>query len=234
MLEQRGFWQVYSQVEQAEEEILICEAVYEQSSLPADREALQKVKATHMRSIAIEEDFLNQMSGLKWQVEGVGILDSIITLSRKRGGRVKSLALFFDDSPTVDAELMDCIPRLLIDEANQRIMATPILEEEAIAADLLQVVIYFMEGHNMPQGYTSTTIVLIPKYEKAKSWQQYKPISLCNFINKIISKLLISRLGLLLPKLVSDFQGGFVKGRLIPDNIILAQKLVHHIDKGKT
>ncbi|GAA0142553.1 reverse transcriptase [Lithospermum erythrorhizon] len=48
-----------------------------------------------------------------------------------------------------------------------------------------------------------------------------------------MSKLLSSRLAQLLPKLVSEFQAGFVPGRLIQDNIFLAQYLIHHIDKGK-
>ncbi|GAA0171223.1 hypothetical protein LIER_25308 [Lithospermum erythrorhizon] len=64
------------------------------------------------------------------------------------------------------------------------------------------------------------------------TWKQYRPISMCTFANKIITKLLNSRLAALLPKIISDFQTGFVKGRLIQDNILLSQELVHHIDKG--
>ncbi|GAA0175322.1 hypothetical protein LIER_41900 [Lithospermum erythrorhizon] len=48
-----------------------------------------------------------------------------------------------------------------------------------------------------------------------------------------MSKLLSSRFSYILPKLIFEFQAGFVHGRLIQANILLAQELVHHIDKGK-
>ncbi|GAA0184603.1 reverse transcriptase [Lithospermum erythrorhizon] len=48
-----------------------------------------------------------------------------------------------------------------------------------------------------------------------------------------MTKVMSSRLATILPKLISDAQEGFVQGRLIQDNILLAQELIHHIDKGK-
>jgi hypothetical protein len=62
-----------------------------------------------------------------------------------------------------------------------------------------------------------------------------RPISLCNFSNEIITKLLNARLSGLLPSLISQEQSGFVKGkgRNIHDNILLAYELVQHIDDNK-
>ncbi|GAA0155152.1 hypothetical protein LIER_43308 [Lithospermum erythrorhizon] len=40
-----------------------------------------------------------------------------------------------------------------------------------------------------------------------------------------------SRLATILPYLISDFQAGFVKERLIEDNILLPQELIHYIDQ---
>lgn len=45
--------------------------------------------------------------------------------------------------------------------------------------------------------------------------------------NKIIS----NRLSSVLPKIISDNQLGFVKGRLITENILLEQNIVHGINK---
>lgn len=57
------------------------------------------------------------------------------------------------------------------------------------------------------------------------------PISLCNFYNKVLSKFLASRLVVVLPNIISEEQSGFVKDRLISDNILLAQELIHSINK---
>ncbi|GAA0161430.1 hypothetical protein LIER_17746 [Lithospermum erythrorhizon] len=48
-----------------------------------------------------------------------------------------------------------------------------------------------------------------------------------------IQELINNRLSDILPKIISKFQTGFVHGWLIQDNILLAQELVHHLDKGK-
>ncbi|PKU87947.1 integrator complex subunit 11 [Dendrobium catenatum] len=40
----------------------------------------------------------------------------------------------------------------------------------------------------------------------------------------------MNRLTLLLPKLISPYQMGFVKGRAISDNILLAQEFWHDLD----
>lgn len=50
-------------------------------------------------------------------------------------------------------------------------------------------------------------------------------------MNKIITKLLANRLAKILPDIISNNQSGFIVGRLISDNIPLAQELIHWIDK---
>lgn len=57
-----------------------------------------------------------------------------------------------------------------------------------------------------------------------------KPISLCTFNFKVISKLLNTRLAPFLPSLISEEQSGFTKTRSITDNILLAQEIIQKID----
>jgi hypothetical protein len=46
----------------------------------------------------------------------------------------------------------------------------------------------------MTQGVNETAVVLIPKKEDAESLKDYRPISLCNVIYKIVSKCMANKL----------------------------------------
>ncbi|XP_073026667.1 uncharacterized protein [Primulina eburnea] len=100
---------------------------------------------------------------------------------------------------------------------------------EIVHQDILDAVLDFFRGSPMPQGFTATTITLIPKVMGAQAWSDFRPISLCNVTNKIISKLLYSRLKVVAERLVSWNQSGFVPGRVISDIILLAQELTHSL-----
>ncbi|KAL0386457.1 UNVERIFIED_CONTAM: LINE-1 reverse transcriptase [Sesamum latifolium] len=61
---------------------------------------------------------------------------------------------------------------------------------EFIARDIYDAVRDFFSGTPMPRSFTATTIVLIPKVDSPQTWNDFRPISLCNVTNKILSKLL--------------------------------------------
>ncbi|XP_075503965.1 uncharacterized protein LOC142541291 [Primulina tabacum] len=100
---------------------------------------------------------------------------------------------------------------------------------EIVHQDVFDAVLDFFRGSPLPQGFTATTITLIPKVAGAHAWSDFRPISLCNVTNKIISKLLYSRLRVVAERLISPNQSGFVPGRMISDNILLAQELTHSL-----
>ncbi|XP_058727202.1 uncharacterized protein LOC131598638 [Vicia villosa] len=62
---------------------------------------------------------------------------------------------------------------------------------------------------------------------------QFRPISLCNTIYKIVTKVIVERLKPRMQYLVSPFQTGFVPGRSIHENIIIATEAMHNMSKKK-
>lgn len=61
--------------------------------------------------------------------------------------------------------------------------------------------------------------------------KEFRPISLCNVIFKIITKTIANRMKLWLPEIVGPFQSAFVPGRLITDNALIAFETFHHMRK---
>ena len=72
---------------------------------------------------------------------------------------------------------------------------------------------FFHSGHILKE-INHTFIALIQKIDNPLNINHYRPISLCNTIYKIITKILANRLKPLLDKIINPFHGAFVKGRL--------------------
>ena len=91
----------------------------------------------------------------------------------------------------------------------------------------------FLHFGNMEPDINYTHIVLIPKVKKPEKMADIKPINLCNVIYKIISKVLASKLKLILPQIISPSQSAFVPNRFITDNVLVAYETLHamHIRK---
>lgn len=84
----------------------------------------------------------------------------------------------------------------------------------------------------MPVSFNSTTVVLIPKIKTPQEIKQFRPISLCNVIYKICSKVLSNRLRCCMDDIISEEQRAFVPGCPITDNVLVAYECTHYL-KGK-
>lgn len=100
---------------------------------------------------------------------------------------------------------------------------------EILKDDITAMVRAFFVGQDLPRWVTHTNLILIPKKEQVEIFSYVRPISLSNFINKKISRVLHERLVTLLPGLISSNHVGFVKERSIVENILLTQEIVTDI-----
>ena len=98
---------------------------------------------------------------------------------------------------------------------------------DIIKTDLFKMVSNSQRCSKIGGSTNSAFLALIPKEKEAKSFDRFQPISLCNIGYKVITKILASRLKHILPSLIPENQGGFVKGRKIWKNIILVQEAIH-------
>lgn len=164
---------------------------------------------------------------------------------------------FREDSSTVNYDMLQVIPHMITSEQNNEMTMIPGCDEvkkvvfglnkdstsgsdgfsghffqdswDIIKEDVTNMVRAFFSGQQLPRFITHTNLILIPKKENVKTFVDLRPISLSTFINKIISRLLHGRMAKCLPFIISRNQFGFVKGRNITENVLLAQEIIRDI-----
>lgn len=157
--------------------------------------------------------------------------------------------------------MTDCMPRKITQDQNDMLLA--LIEEKEVkktlfhihpdkspgpngmnpgfyqkfwtttGGDIVKLVREFFDAGNLDNQLTHTNIALIPKKKHPVYMTDLRPISLCNVVYKIISKVLANRLKQVLDGIISDTQSAFITGRLITDNIMVAYEVMHYL-KRKT
>lgn len=89
------------------------------------------------------------------------------------------------------------------------------------------MVLAVLRGAPLAESVNHTFIALIPKKKGADKMVDFRPISLCNVIYKLVSKVLANRLKIFLSDITSVNKSAFTPGRLITDNILVAFEIFH-------
>jgi 23S rRNA U2552 (ribose-2'-O)-methylase RlmE/FtsJ len=99
-----------------------------------------------------------------------------------------------------------------------------------VGDEVKQATLNFLNNGMFDRTINYTYIALIPKSPGAASVCDYRLISLCNVIYKVIAKTLANRLKQVLPSIISQQQSAFLNGRLITDNVLVAYEALHTMD----
>jgi hypothetical protein len=81
----------------------------------------------------------------------------------------------------------------------------------------------------MHPPFNSTFLALIPKKDEPLSFEDFRSISLCNCIYKIVAKLISRHLKPILSEAISKEQFGFLNGHQIHEAIGVAQEGLHSL-----
>jgi hypothetical protein len=98
---------------------------------------------------------------------------------------------------------------------------------DIMGPELLKVVEESRVSGKVDGAINFTFITLIPKESFPSSLSDFRPISLSNFIHRVSSKVIASRIKDKLSSCISSEQFGFLQDRLISDAIGLVQECIH-------
>ena len=98
--------------------------------------------------------------------------------------------------------------------------------------EVCYVVMNCLNVGTIPQKLNMTHITLIPKSKNPMNVTDFGPISLCNVLYKLISKVLTNRLKKILLTIITPTQSAFILWRLISDNVLAAYETLHTMHTG--
>ncbi|KAH9717651.1 reverse transcriptase domain-containing protein [Citrus sinensis] len=104
-----------------------------------------------------------------------------------------------------------------------------------VGGGVIETCLHVLNEQGTLSQLNHTYIALIPKVHKPRKVTEFRPISLCNVIYRLIAKTIANRMKPILAQIISPNQSAFIPNRLITDNIIIGYECLHKIrhSKGK-
>ena len=100
---------------------------------------------------------------------------------------------------------------------------------DLLGPDLLSAIDSTRVSSYIPPSLNSTFLALIPKKDKPRTFADFRPISLCNLLYKLIAKVIAGRIKPFLDLGISQEQFGFLKNHQITNPIGIVQEVLHSV-----
>uniref|UniRef100_A0A8I6YTB5 Reverse transcriptase domain-containing protein n=1 Tax=Hordeum vulgare subsp. vulgare TaxID=112509 RepID=A0A8I6YTB5_HORVV len=95
----------------------------------------------------------------------------------------------------------------------------------------------FTSFYNLSRGditkLNTALIILLPKKDGASTIQDYRPISLIHSMAKLISKVLSTRLSMVISTIISPAQSAFLRSKSTQDSFLYVQNIVRSLHRKK-
>ncbi|KAG7559114.1 Alpha/Beta hydrolase fold [Arabidopsis thaliana x Arabidopsis arenosa] len=137
-------------------------------------------------------------------------------------------------SPVTVAQLQELLPFRCTDshaQDLQKLVTPEEIKTVLFSMPLNKTVQEFFRNGRLLKDLNCTIIALIPKVPEACKLGDFRPISCCNLIYKVISKIIANRMKPILQECVSPNQAAFLKGRSLGENVLLASELIRNYQK---
>ncbi|GAA0168566.1 hypothetical protein LIER_23253 [Lithospermum erythrorhizon] len=99
-----------------------------------------------------------------------------------------------------------------------------------VSNDIVSAVDTFFFSSRLLTSINHMRVCLILKKTLPMSMSDFRPISLCNIIAKIIGRIMTNQLSSVLISIISKNQSAFLPGRVISNNIVIAHEVLHYMN----
>ncbi|KAF3653639.1 hypothetical protein FXO37_16869 [Capsicum annuum] len=102
-----------------------------------------------------------------------------------------------------------------------------------VGESVVNLCTHIFTNYSIPEAINTTYLCLIPKVSGASTISQYRPISLCNTMYKIVTKIIVNRIKPLLLDIIGPTQASFLTNRRAADNAIVVQEVLDYFKHTK-
>nr|XP_009600457.1 uncharacterized protein LOC104095914 [Nicotiana tomentosiformis] len=226
------FGGIFKQLAILEDVVKVKTMFFEEEPTVENRIVLQKAQAELKKYLSLEEKYWRQKARMAWFAEGdrntsffynhVNGKRKKLQLKRIQNGDGNCL----EDQEQMAIVAVDFYQRQFTKEGDLTDFSMP---ENFPSRFQWSRIWSYARGATLPKPITYTNLVILPKKLRVQTFSELQPISLSNFINNVLSRVLHDRLEKFLPSFISPNQSGFVKGRSIFENILLTQEIITDI-----